>query len=156
MTQEALDFIIEEIQIRRAGESDSDALALLVGELGYPTEATQARTRLLDINRAGDAVLVAVYQSKIIGMIVLHRTRFLHREPDGRIATLVVFNAYRNCGIGARLVEAAETVFRDWGSERVEVTSGAKRGASHKFYNREGYIEQPKRFIKPLSPPLIS
>lgn len=50
-----------------------------------------------------------------------------------------------------RLVETAEAVFREWGCERVEVTSGEKREAAHRFYNREGYIEQPKRFVKPLS-----
>ena len=83
-------------------------------------------------------------------MIVLHHTQFLHRPPDGRISTLVVFEKYRNFGIGARLVESAEEIFRDWGCERVEVTSGAERKAAHKFYNREGYIERRKRFVKLL------
>lgn len=156
MTRKTSSFVIEEMQIRQANEFDADALALLVEELGYPTKASQARTRLLDINRAGDAVLVAVYESKVIGMIVLHRTRFLHREPDGRIATLVVFDKYRSCGIGARLVEAAEAIFREWGCQRIEVSSGAQREAAHKFYRREGYIEQLKRFIKPLPPSPVS
>lgn len=138
------------MQIRRANESDADALALLVAELGYPTDASRARERLIDINRAGDLVLVADFNSKVVGMIVLHRTRFLHRPPDGRISTLVIFGEYRNFGIGARLVAAAETVFREWGCERVEVTSGKQRDAAHKFYRREGYIEQPKRFVKAL------
>lgn len=151
MTQQALSFTPEEMQIRQADEPDADALALLVAELGYPTEASQARERLIDIKRAGDSVLVAAHNSKVIGMAVLHRTRFLHRPPDARISTLVVFEKYRNFGIGTRLVEAAEAVFHEWGCERVEVTSGAKREAAHRFYNREGYIEQPKRFVKPLS-----
>ncbi len=151
MTDEISSFTPEEMQIRRANESDADALALLAAELGYPTEASQARTRLIDINRAGDAVLVAAFNSKVVGMIVLHRTGFLHRPPDGRISTLVVFEEFRGFGIGARLVAAAEAVFREWGCERVEVTSGAKREAAHKFYNREGYIEQPKRFVKTLA-----
>lgn len=49
-----------------------------------------------------------------------------------------------------RLVEAAESVFRNWGFGRVEVTSGAAREAAHRFYVRAGYSEQPKRFIKLL------
>jgi GNAT superfamily N-acetyltransferase len=99
---------------------------------------------------AGDLVLVAVYDSKIIGMILLHRTRFLHRLPDGRISALVVSEKYRSFGVGARLVEAAETVFRNWGCGRIEVSSGIKREAAHKFYIRAGFSEQPKRFIKNL------
>lgn len=151
MNEKAKSFTPEEMQIRQADESDSDVLALLLAELGYPTETSQVRERLIDSNRVGDSVLVAVYNSKVVGMAVLHRTRFLHRPPDGRISTLVVFESYRSCCIGARLVEAAEAVFRESGCGRIEVTSGKQREAAHRFYNREGYIEQPKRFVKPLS-----
>lgn len=146
-------FGIEEINIRQADESDADALALLVADTGfdYPTEVSLVRERLTDLNRAGDCILVAVCKSKVIGMVLLHRTRFLHRPPDGRISSLVVADSYRGRGIGSRLVEAAELIFRQWGCGRVEVSSGAKREAAHKFYNREGYAEQPKRFIKLLT-----
>ena len=144
------EFKVEEMSIRRACESDADALALLVGELGYPTEASTARERLNDVTQAGDCVLVALHSSKVIALALLHRTRFLHRPTDGRISTLVVSEDYRGRGIGARLVEAAESVFRQWGCERVEVSSGEKREAAHRFYGRAGYSEQPKRFIKEL------
>ena len=145
------EFNMEEVSIRRACQSDADALALLAGELGYPTEAPTARERLDDLTKAGDCLLVAIHDSKVIGMVLLHRTHFLHRPPDGRISTLVVSVHYRGRGIGARLVEAAESVFRKWGCERVEVSSGEKREAAHRFYNRAGYCEQPKRFIKVLA-----
>lgn len=145
-------FIEEEIEIRRANPSDANALALLIGERGfdYPTEASLVRERFNDLNRAGDWILVAVYGSKVIGMELLHRTHFLHRSPDGRIVSLVVCETHRSRGVGARLIEAAESVFRDWGCGRVEVTSGAAREAAHRFYVRAGYSEQPKRFIKLL------
>lgn len=151
MTQIA-NFIIEEIDIRQADEADAEALAALVAERGfdYPTETSLVRERLSDLNRAGDHILVAVYDAKIIGMVLLHCTRFLHRLPDGRISALVVSETYPGHGIGARLVEAAEAVFRDWGCGRVEVSSGAAREAAHRFYIRAGYAEQPKRFIKLL------
>ena len=151
MMQEAADFTIKELRIRKADKSDGESLALLAAELGYPTTPSQARERLVEIKRAGDTVLVADCNAKVVGMIVLHRTRFLHREPDGRIATLVVSGSYRNFGIGAQLIEAAEVIFRDWGCERVEVTSGTQREAAHRFYQREGYFDTAKRFVKPLS-----
>lgn len=152
MTQ-ASGFTNEEMDIRQADERDADALTSLVAELGYPTESSSVRGPLTNLNSVGDCVLVAVCNSKIIGTALLHRTRFLHRPPDGRISTLVVSESYRGRGIGARLVEAAESVLHKWGCGRVEVSSGAKRQRAHEFYNREGYVEEPKRFIKSLSSP---
>lgn len=130
MTQTA-SFTKEEINIRQADESDANALALLVAERGfdYPTESSLVRERLADLIGAGDCLLVAVYDLKVIGMALLHRTRFLHRAADGRIISLVISETYRSRGVGARLIEAAESVFRDWGCGRIEVTSGARGGA---------------------------
>ncbi|MFL6214170.1 MAG: GNAT family N-acetyltransferase [Blastocatellia bacterium] len=145
------EFNADEISIRQAHASDAEALASLVGELGYATEPSTALARLNDSNRAGDRVLVAVHHSRVIGLILLHRTPFLHRPPDGRISTLVVSADYRGRGVGGRLIEAAESVFREMQCERVEVSSGAQRDDAHRFYLRAGYSEQPKRFIKVLA-----
>ena len=153
--RQSSDFIIKELRIRQANESDTDALAALIAELGYPTETSAIRARLADLYNYGDCILVAIDNSKVIGMILLHRTRFLHRPPDGRISTLVVFASYRGLGIGARLIAEAEDIFRNWGCSRIEVSSGASRTAAHRFYLREGYIKQPERFIKLLSPPAL-
>ncbi|HKQ08323.1 MAG TPA: GNAT family N-acetyltransferase [Blastocatellia bacterium] len=141
----------EAISIRPARQADAEALASLVGELGYSTTAATARERLNALTEAGDCILVAVDQAKAIALVVLHRTRFLHRPADGRISTLVVSDEYRGRGIGGRLLEAAEAIFRQWGCERIEVSSGAQREAAHRFYIRAGYSEQPKRFIKLLA-----
>lgn len=151
MTQ-TLNFVIEEMEIREANLADAGALSSLVAEhdFDYPTETPLVHERLRDLLGAGDRILVAVYDSKIIGMLLMHRTRFLHRPPDGRITSLVVSETHRSCSVGARLVEAAESIFRNWGCGRVEVSSGAKRKGAHKFYIRAGYSEQPKRFIKLL------
>ncbi|HEX8636419.1 MAG TPA: GNAT family N-acetyltransferase [Pyrinomonadaceae bacterium] len=151
MTQTS-NFVKEKINIRQADESDANALASLVAERGfdYPTEISLVRERLADLIDAGDCILVAVYDSKIVGMALLHRTRFLHRPPDGRIVSLVISESFRSRGVGARLIEAAESFFRNWGCGRVEVTSGAARTAAHRFYVRAGYSEHPKRFIKLL------
>lgn len=142
----------EEIKIKLANETDAESLARLVAENGfdYPTEVSLVRERLKDLLDAGDCVLVAALDSQIVGMILLHCTRFLHRPPDGRIAALVVSEHYRNRRVGARLVETAEKIFREWNCGRIEVSSGIKREAAHRFYTRAGFSEAPKRFIKNL------
>lgn len=138
------------ILIRPATTADAPALAGLIGELGYPIEAAVAEERLAAATATGDLLLVAEAAGQVIGLLHLHRTPFLHRPPDGRVSTLVVTEAYRSAGLGARLLAAAEETCRAWGCTRVEVSSGAARAAAHRFYERAGYTEQPKRFIKVL------
>jgi predicted N-acetyltransferase YhbS len=86
----------EDVKIRLTDEADTNSLALLLAERGfnYPTENSLVGERFSELNRAGDCVLVAVYESKVIGMILLHRTHFLHRQPDGRISSLVVSETF--------------------------------------------------------------
>lgn len=144
---------LEEVKISFAEESDTDSLAKLVGEKGfdYPTEIGFVRERLAELLQNGDQILLAIYNAEIIGMAILHRTFFLHRFPDGRISSLVVAEEFRSFGIGSLLMKEAEKVFRQWNCGRIEVTSGAKREAAHKFYLLQGFTEQPKRFVKILS-----
>jgi GNAT superfamily N-acetyltransferase len=143
---------LNEITVRQGQEPDAMPLADLLAEPGfdYPTEISFVRERLAELLGAGDKILVAVHHSQIIGMALLHRTYFLHRCPDGRISSLVISADYRSFGIGTLLVKEAEQFFRQWGCGRIEVTSGLKREDAHKFYLREGFIEQPKRFVKLL------
>lgn len=147
-----------EIVIRAAVEADAAALASLTTEIDYPIDELTTRQRLRELTAAGDLMLVAADASAaidsadtVIGFILLHRTYFLHRPPDGRISTLGVTAPRRNQRIGEQLVQEAERIFREWGCTRVEVTSGAPRADAHRFYQRLGYLEQPKRFIKPLT-----
>lgn len=139
-----------EINIRRAVPADAAALPELVAELGYPTGSQELQQRLDSLTAAGDQVLVAVRQEQVVGFVLLHRTYFLHRPPDGRVVTLVVTAEYRSQGIGNQLLRAAEQALIQLGCGRIEISSGARREAAHRFYLREGYIEQPKRFIKPV------
>jgi GNAT superfamily N-acetyltransferase len=138
------------IEIRKANEADFMGLAGLVAEkdFGYPTDAELLRKRLIDLLSSGDLILVAVYGIELVGMILLHQTRFLHRPPDGRIVSLVVAEKFRSEGIGALLIEEAEKNFKFWECGRIEVSSGIKREAAHRFYLREGFSEAPRRFIK--------
>lgn len=139
-----------DVSIRPATPADSDALSVLVAELDYPTAPPLVCARLGELTAAGDLVLVAEYESRVIGLVHVHRTPFLHRVPDGRVVTLGVLAAYRNQQVGAKLLTAAEQQLREWGCGRVEVTSGIPREAAHRFYLRAGYEPQSRRFVKQL------
>jgi GNAT superfamily N-acetyltransferase len=141
---------LADVGIRPATPADADALAVLTAELDYPTASPLVCTRLKELTAAGDLVLVAEYQARVIGLVHLHRTPFLHRPPDGRIVTLGVLAVYRSQKVGAKLLTAAEQQLAAWGCGRVEVTSGMPREAAHRFYLRAGYELQSRRFVKQL------
>jgi GNAT superfamily N-acetyltransferase len=140
-----------DLRIRSARPDDAAALCGLLAELGYPLDTPLLLGRLAELSAAGAQALVAEYAGQVIGLVVLDRTHFLHRAPDGRVVTLVVTSAYRRRGIGPQLLQAADRVFKHWGCGRVEVSSGFQREAAHRFYRREGYEEQSKRFVKPVA-----
>jgi GNAT superfamily N-acetyltransferase len=139
-------------EIRDARPSDSAELSLLLAQLGYPEAPSTVTARLAALIACGGRVLVAHSGDRIIGLAALDRTWHLHRPVDGRLTGLVVAEDARGLGIGKSLLVAAEAVFREWGCARSELSSGAGREAAHRFYEREGYVETPKRFVKILGP----
>ncbi|RAK65909.1 GNAT family N-acetyltransferase [Hymenobacter edaphi] len=142
--------VVSAVTFRPASPDDATALAALVASVGYPTEAVVLSRRLAELTAAGDQVLVAALQGRVVGYAHLHRMPFLHRAPDGRVVTLAVAEELRSQGLGRLLLQAAEQVLRGWGCGRIEITSGFAREAAHRFYRREGYEEQSKRFVKLL------
>jgi GNAT superfamily N-acetyltransferase len=63
---------------------------------------------------------------------------------------MVVDEALRGGGIGARLVRAAEEALAAQGCHMVEVTSHVRRTEAHRFYERLGYEKTSVRLAKAL------
>jgi GNAT superfamily N-acetyltransferase len=64
---------------------------------------------------------------------------------------LVVDEAHRSRGIGARLLDHLEQVARDAGAGCVELDSGHQRTDAHRFYRALGYQDTSLKFHKDLS-----
>ena len=88
---------------------------------------------------------------QLVGLMTVHRTRFLHRLPDARITSLVVAASERGRGIGRQLVAAAEAMALEWGCARVEVTSGFPHRDAHGFYEHLGYTHNARRFVRTIA-----
>lgn len=138
------------LKIRDAGVADIPAITVLLAHFGYPDTEETVRSRFNAVLASGGRVLVAQSDGILLRLAALDCARRLHRPPDGRLTALVVAADYRHGGIGRRLLEAAEVVFREWGCARAELSSGGSRVDAHRFYLREGYVETPKRFLKSL------
>ena len=144
-------FAGEELIIRRAGFLDTDILADLVTQLGYPTEADAMLARLRSLlSRPQDhLVALAEWQGCVVGVIVA--TVSLHLELDGTygfITALSVDERHRGQGIGAALLAFAETWLHRLGAGVCIVNSHVRRLDAHRFYEREGYQRTGHRFEK--------
>ena len=137
-------------RIREARPGDAEAISALLAQLGYEVTAADARRRIGAMRKAGEPPLVAD-RGGVIACLTWHVTPALHRpRPVGRITMMVVSEGERSGGVGATLVEAAETRLRDRGCGLVEVTSNMKRMRAHNFYEKLGYMRTSYRFAKTL------
>jgi GNAT superfamily N-acetyltransferase len=134
--------------IREARPSDSEALAALLAELGFPAAAADVAERLPRMQAAGEVPLVAEADG-LLGCIGWHVMHVIHRPvPVGRITILIVTPQSRGRGIGKALVEAAEARLEQLGCGILEVTSNAALAGAHLFYERLGYERTSHRFAK--------
>ena len=139
--------------IRPAAPADATAIARLLTQLGYPTTTDEARIRLDAIADAApmDRVIVAELDGRVVAVMTLHLVPELHRaRPNGRVTALVVDEAVRGRGIGRKMMEEAEQIFRADGAGILELTSNMRRADAHRFYERLGYRRTSVRFAKEL------
>ena len=139
------------IEIRPAGDDDSDALAELLGELGYPTPVGEAGDRLAALRPPEYGVRLAVHEGRVVGLLSLHRIAGLHSaSPACYIMALVIHSTMRGKGVGKLLLGEAERWTRERGCDRIVVTSANYRTAAHAFYEGHGFAHTGGRFVKEL------
>jgi ribosomal protein S18 acetylase RimI-like enzyme len=138
------------LALRDARPKDAEAIAALIGALGYEATAAEVRKRLAALAKAGQQAIVAE-KGAVIGVLTTSMMNVLHRpQPVGRISMLVVAEDVRGGGIGAALVAEAEKRLAAKGCGLVEVTSNRKRLRAHAFYEKLGYERTSYRFNKVL------
>jgi ribosomal protein S18 acetylase RimI-like enzyme len=136
--------------IRAATAADSESIARLVSELGYPTSAGQMRTRLESILRDDDYdTLVACDGGEVVGFIgVRLGPLYEHDDRYGQIMALAVATHHHRRGVGRALMQAAELALVERGARELVVTSGNHRAAAHAFYENCGYRFTGRRYKK--------
>ena len=142
------------MQIRVASAADAVAIAELLAQLGYPTDAAGIPARLAAVAAAdGTVLLVTEPAGAVLGLVGLHRYAVLHAPaPVAYITALVVAPEARGRGAGRALVAAAEAWARDAGCGRLTVTSAERRADAHAFYPAAGLPYTGRRFSRPLTP----
>jgi len=142
-----------DLATRSAAPRDADAIARLLGELGYPTAPEQVPARLERLSSDARAVVIVAEESgRVIGLATAHTHSSIH--VDGEVAwitSLVVGSARRKHGVGRRLVAALEAWARSRGCVRLSVTTALHRHEAHAFYERLGFEFTGRRYTRPLS-----
>lgn len=143
---------LPQADLRSASLMDSDDVAALLGELGYPCEVAEAADRIAAvIGNDRQALVVARCDGRVCGLVALD---FMYYLPLGtttcRITALVVTSEVQGRGLGRQLLREAERRARAAGAARLELTSGSQRTDAHAFYRACGYGDGTVRFVKRL------
>jgi GNAT superfamily N-acetyltransferase len=142
------------LKIRRARRTDAARIAELSAELGYPATTQQVEARFLRLlPKTKHLLLVAEAPgTEIVGWIHVSVANLIESDLRAEVNGLIVAEAHRSLGAGARLLEAAENWARNCGCRTVNLRSNVIRERAHKFYDRQGYehYKTQKAFRKPL------
>lgn len=140
------------MHIRAAAAGDVEPMVRLFGQLGYATEAARLKQQLAAIHENAMAqAFVAEDVDGIAGAAVVHLIAPLHVSVSwALLSALVVDDERRSAGIGALLLRAAECYARRHGCSQLELSSNVSRSRAHLFYERHGYQEKRRRFVKML------
>jgi GNAT superfamily N-acetyltransferase len=142
------------MNIRRAAASDTEQIAVLCGQLGYPATAAEVSARFAKIAGLADhAVFVAEEDAQLLGWIHVHIAPSMLATARAELSALVVHSERRGTGVGKLLMSAAEQWAREHGCRTVRLRSNLSRAGAHAFYQRLGYHEAKtqKSFTKELS-----
>jgi GNAT superfamily N-acetyltransferase len=141
-----------EVTIRDACSNDAEALATLLGQLGYPASAEAVVRRLERLSASGaDRVVVAELDAGIVGLACLHTSLSIaYDEPAAKLSALVVDKPHRLRGIGKALVQEMEREARRRRCSMIFLTTAGRRDGAHAFYERIGFEDTGRRFAKAL------
>jgi GNAT superfamily N-acetyltransferase len=140
------------LTVRDAVTADSEAIADLLGQLGYPAQPATIETRLERLSIVGDRVVVADLDGRAVGLVHLQVAPAIELDrPAAKIGALVVDEAHRGRGIGRALVEAMQDEARTRGCEVLFLTTSNRRDDAHAFYERLGLEQTGRRYGRTLS-----
>lgn len=141
--------------IRDATKEDVEALAELMGYLGYPTSVRSMKDRFERISaHPSYRTLVAEHDGGVIGMAGLTTGHYYELDESyARISAFVVHPGYRRRGVGRALIRAAEQRAVSLGVQTISLGSGTHRPGAHRFYEDSGYEITGYRFFKSLREP---
>ena len=144
-----------EISIRAAQTTDAEAIARLLGQLGYDATPADIASRLVRIlTRSDHRFVIAEAEGLVVGWIHASVSEHIDSAACVLIEGLVVDRAHRGHGIGRVLLDDAEAWARAIGCSLVRLRSTDARTEAHQFYQHLGYtkVKTQHSFAKAVDP----
>ncbi|GAB6195048.1 GNAT family N-acetyltransferase [Lysobacter xanthus] len=140
------------IRIRDARVGDAHDVARLLEVLGYPCSRDDAAERItLVLSDPRQRLLLAEIGGHACGLAGMDlRYSLVRGNEQARITALVVMPECERQGVGRRLLREVESIARQTGATRIEVTSAASREHAEAFYRGCGYGAVALHFAKLL------
>jgi GNAT superfamily N-acetyltransferase len=138
--------------IRRAQPADTESIRALIAQLDYdPPANLEEKIRLLSAH-PDEVLLVCELDTEVVAFVSLHFIPQIALAGDfARISYFAVKDSARSHGIGKTLEAHITRLARERNCDRIEVHCHTRRTDAHRFYERQGYKESPKYFIKRLN-----
>lgn len=130
-------------RVRAARRGDAEALASLLGELGYPGAADTSTVHWVLSHPEMDVIVAADPLDKPVGMITLsHRPQLRMKGRIVSIDELVVSASWRRRGVGRALMKRALERAKALTARRVELhTHKGREEVVRAFYESCGFQE---------------
>ncbi|MES2064999.1 MAG: GNAT family N-acetyltransferase [Bacteroidota bacterium] len=139
------------MSIRIANVNDAANIKLLLNQLGYPTQPEQLTDKIARLINHPDQSLVVYDNGGVKAVMSIHFVPQLALDGDFAIISyLAVDETARSEGIGRQLEEYCVRLAEGRNCDRIQVHCHIRRTEAHRFYERQGYQESRKYFIKSL------
>jgi ribosomal protein S18 acetylase RimI-like enzyme len=138
----------ETVFVRSIHPDDAHHVAVLLTELGYPSDEGAVAGRIERLHRAPALGFVAVRSHRPVGMATVTILTVLTEDaPIAKLSSLVVAPESRGQGVGRALVRHAMAQARDRGCARMTLTTHLRRTEAHAFYERLGFELTGRRYV---------
>jgi len=144
---------VKTLGIRKAKLDDWKQISLLLDQLDYPNTDEFIKDKLEKLLLDNNEELVVYEENQeVIAFISIHFIPQIAVKGDfARISYFAVDSSIRSKGIGRMLEEYCTELATKRKCDRIEVHCHSRRTDAHRFYERQGFTESPKYFIKLLS-----
>ena len=139
--------------IRKVKMTDTVDIQTLLSQLDYPAGQQLIGEKIGLLTEHPDHELL-VYErgEKVVGFISVHFIPQLALAGDFAHITYFCTDAdNRGSGIGAMLLERVEQLSKERHCDRIFLHCNERRVDAHRFYERNGYVNSPKYFVKKLA-----
>jgi GNAT superfamily N-acetyltransferase len=141
------------MNIRDGCLGDATEIVRLLEQLGYPGASDFIEARIAQLLSHPDALLLVALDNTghLVGFVSAHFIPQISLAGDFcRISYLCVNEQSRSLGIGRQLEEKIVEIAKGRRCDRIEVHCHERRDRAHRFYDRQGYSEEPKYLLKKL------